>query len=93
MTLKHAPSDRLKRRYLLIRGSIDEFEKALLRYVGIFGSAKIGSVCKPLGKELFIASVNRAYLDEVLATLELYPTVLQVTKISGSLAGLTRRNL
>ena len=76
------PSMREKKRYLLINGSKEEVESAILDFIGILGYSKAG-VAWPATN---ILAVNREKLNEVKASLAF--SGIKISKISGTIAGL-----
>lgn len=93
MTLKSKPSDKIRRRYLLlVAESKDEVERAILDYIGILGWAKaMPFFVKQQGNKLILA-VERKALNEVRAAFELYPGNIRILRVSGTMKGLKKRS-
>ena len=86
--LKQKPSARIHRRYLLIEGSREKIEKAILDYIGMLGWAKAAPVfVKGVGKKNVLA-VERASIDSVRGAFAIAADDIQVLKVSGTLKGL-----
>ncbi|MCK5625174.1 hypothetical protein KAI04_05055 [Candidatus Pacearchaeota archaeon] len=87
------PSMREKKRYLLIKGKNPkkEIEKALKDFLGVLGMSKIGLGWIKTGKESAIISINRKMVDNVRASLVVWPEKLTVEKVSGTLKGLSKK--
>lgn len=80
------PSEKIKKRYLLIRSSIKEdIEKVVLDYLGILGwaRAKPAFVKKDEG---IVLAIDRKMINEVRAAFEM--ANIKVLKVSGTLEGL-----
>jgi RNase P/RNase MRP subunit POP5 len=82
------PSMREKKRYLLVRGSVKDIEKAILEGVGVIGDSKTGLKRIKSEKNSAIISVNRQAVDSVRACFAIWPGKLRVEKVSGTLRGL-----
>lgn len=84
---------REKKRYLLIKGKNPkkEIEKALKDFLGVLGMSKIGLGWIKTGKESAIISINRKMVDNVRASLVVWPEKLTVEKVSGTLKGLSKK--
>ena len=61
------PSNRLNRRYLLVSGSFESIEKAILEYIGVLGYAKAAPIFVAKTNEGIIFEVNRESLIEMQA--------------------------
>lgn len=81
------PTQRIKRRYILIKGSRESIEKAILDYIGILGWARAAPIFLPSGT-MWICAVDRKELVHVRAALTLSPEKLEVIRVSGTLQGL-----
>lgn len=89
MKLKSASSEKIKRRYLLVRGSKEDIEKAILDYIGILGWAKASPVFVEMkGNEKIVLSVDRKQLDNVRAALEVSEKKIGILRVSGTIKGL-----
>lgn len=82
------PSMREKKRYLLVRGSVKDIEKAILEGIGVIGASKAGFNWIKSGSDKAIISVNRESVDSVRACFAIWPKKLQVERVSGTLRGL-----
>jgi len=92
MSLKPNPSNKINRRYLLIKAeSRDEVERAVLDYLGILGWAKAAPFFVKNGREnIIILAVERKSLNDVRAAFELFPGNIKVLRVSGTLKGLEK---
>jgi RNase P/RNase MRP subunit POP5 len=87
MKLKTRPTERIKRRYLLIEGAVrEEIEKALVDYLGVLGWAK----ASPVFVNNKILSVERDWLIHARAAFAVADGKIKIIKVSGTLAGLKR---
>ena len=90
MKLKLNPSNRVKKRYLLLDASgKEQIEKAILDYVGVLGWAKASPVFL-LFKERIILGINRKEVENIRAALELSSEKIKVLRVSGTLKGLNK---
>ena len=90
MKLKTKPTERIKRRYLLIEAENKEVvERSLLDYIGLLGWAKAQpvSVSSSLG---LVLSIDRAWLSHARAAFVISTDKIKIKKVSGTLAGLKR---
>lgn len=87
------PSMREKKRYLLVKGKNpkENIEKAIKDFIGVLGMSKVGLGWIKTGKDSAIISVNRKMVDNVRASLAVWPEKMTVTKVSGTLKGLERK--
>jgi RNase P/RNase MRP subunit POP5 len=87
--LKLKPSQKIKRRYLLIESSDrDNIEKVILDYIGILGWARASPYfVKSSGNEI-ILGVTRESLNEVRAAFEISKEKIKILRVSGTLKGL-----
>jgi len=84
------PSQREKKRYLLITGINlrENVRRAILDYVGKLGFSKVAlSFIQEDEKEAIIC-INRESLNLVRASLCIWPEKITVKKVSGTLKGL-----
>lgn len=90
MSLKLPASMRTKRRYLRIQGGTKEvIERALLQGLGTLGWARAAPLFVTVpALPGIVLSVDRRYLNDVRAALELAPERITVTRVSGTLKGL-----
>jgi len=84
--LKLKASQRDNRRYLLINGSNEEVERAILDYIGVLGMAKAAYMKVKENNKQVIGGVLRESLNDVRAALGL--AGLKVERVSGTLKGL-----
>ena len=82
------PSMREKKRYLYVKGNPGEIEKAILNFIGVLGMSKAGLAFIKKEKDSAIISINRGSLNEVRASLAVWPEKLEVLRVSGTLRGL-----
>lgn len=87
------PSMREKKRYLLVKGKNpkENIEKAIKDFIGVLGMSKLGLGWIKTGKNTAIISINRKMVDNVRASLVVWPEKMTVTKVSGTLKGLSRK--
>lgn len=82
------PSMREKKRYLYVKGNVQDIEKAVLNFIGVLGMSKASlTFIKKEGNSAVI-SINRASLNEVRASLAVWPERIEVLRVSGTLKGL-----
>ncbi len=81
-------TERIKRRYLLVKGRRESIEKAILDYLGILGWARAAPVFLPAHEEKCVVAVERKELVHIRAALALAPEELKVMRVSGTLKGL-----
>lgn len=79
------PSMREKKRYLFVKGKINDVEKAIFEGIGILGMSKTGLNWIKKAKDTAIISVNRETVDSVRACFTIYPEKIFVEKVSGTL--------
>ncbi|MBA7617851.1 hypothetical protein ES703_25169 [subsurface metagenome] len=86
------PSQREKKRYLLIKGKNlkENIEKAILDFIGVLGMSKVGLGWIKSNANSAIISVNREMVDSVRASLCVWPEKMTVQKVSGTLKGLNK---
>jgi RNase P/RNase MRP subunit POP5 len=84
------PSQREKKRYLLVKGSnlMKNIEKAILDFIGILGMSKAGLEWIKIGKDSAIIAVNRKSVGHVRASFAASPEKIEVKRVSGSLGKL-----
>jgi len=85
------PSAREKKRYLLVKGSVQDIEKSILEFIGILGMSKTGLVWVKKSKTQAIVGVNRESLNHVRASFAVWPNKIEVEKVSGTLKGLKNK--
>ncbi len=86
------PSHRENKRYLLVVGTNlkENIERAILDFIGVLGMSKTGLGYIKINKNSAIISINRETVNEVRASLCVWPDKMIVKKISGTLRGLGR---
>lgn len=84
------PSMKENKRYLLIKGNNlrENIEKAILDFIGVLGMSKTGLGWIKKDKNSAIISINREAVDNVRASLTVWPEKMSVEKVSGTLKGL-----
>lgn len=85
------PSLREKRRYLYVKGHVGGVEKAILDYIGVLGMAKSGLMWIKHGKDSAIISINRKMVNDVRASLTVWPEKISVERVSGTLKSLREK--
>jgi RNase P/RNase MRP subunit POP5 len=87
------PSMRENKRYLLVEGSDlrKNIERAILDFIGVLGMSKTGLEWIKENKDYAVISVNREAVDNVRASIAVFPKKMEVKRVSGTLKGL--RNL
>jgi RNase P/RNase MRP subunit POP5 len=92
MKLKLKPTLRIKRRYLLIQGTREKIERAVLDFLGALGWAKASPVFVEGGKAegRVVIAVSRGEVDNMRAAFEASGSGLKVLKVSGTLKGLAK---
>ena len=87
------PSMREKKRYLLIKGKNpkENIEKAIKDFIGVLGMSKLGFGWIKKEKDSVIISINRKMVDNVRASLAVWPEKMTVKRVSGTLKGLGRK--
>lgn len=84
------PSAKSNRRYILVKGSRSNVEKAILEYIGVLGWAKASpAFVKEVADEVTVA-VNREAITDVRAALALAKDKLAVLRVSGTIKGLSK---
>jgi len=86
--MKQRASARIKRRYLLIEGSKEDVEKAILDYIGILGWARATPIFVVSKKKGIILSVDRKEIINVRAAFEASSNKIKVIRVSGTIKGL-----
>ena len=87
------PSMREKKRYLLVKGKNpkENIQKALKDFLGVWGMSKLGLGWIKTEKNSAIISINRKMVDNVRASLVVWPEKMTVERVSGTLKGLNRK--
>lgn len=87
--LKQKPSQRTKRRYLLLKAKDKEgVEKVILDYVGILGWARASPFFVPAKKGTIVLAIDRKMINEIRASFEICKEDIKVLRVSGTLKGL-----
>ncbi|OGJ11863.1 hypothetical protein A3K62_02545 [Candidatus Pacearchaeota archaeon RBG_16_35_8] len=86
------PSQREKKRYLLLKGSNlkENIEKSILDFIGILGMSKAGMEFIKSDSNSAIIAINRKSIDHVRASFAVWPDEINVVRVSGSLKGLRK---
>ena len=81
---------RENKRYLLVNGANlkENIEKAILDFIGVLGMSKTGLSYITMNKNSAIICVNREAVNEIRASLCVWPNKMSVKKVSGTLRGL-----
>ena len=90
--LKQKPSARLHRRYIQIKGSKKDVEKAILDYIGILGWAKAAPLFVKSDLKGLVLAVNRKEIENIRAAFALSADKIEVLGVSGTLKGLSKKN-
>jgi RNase P/RNase MRP subunit POP5 len=87
------PSNRERKRYLLINGkdaTEGKIEEAILNFIGILGYSKASPSFLKKKKDSLVLAINHRSLDKIKASLLISGANITITKISGTLSGLGR---
>ena len=86
------PSMKENKRYLLVEGNNlrKNIEDAILDFIGVLGMSKTGLGFIETDKNSAIISVNREAVNEVRASLCVFPEKMEVKRVSGTLKGLRK---
>lgn len=90
MNLKINSALRLKRRYLLIKSSKENVERAILDYIGILGWAKANPVFVKQDREECVLAVTRESINDIRASFAVDAGDIEVLRVSGTLKGLEK---
>jgi RNase P/RNase MRP subunit POP5 len=85
------PSMRENKRYLLVKGKIEDIEKSIRDFIGDFGMSKTGLNFIETGKDYAIISVNREAVNNVRASFCVWPENISVKRVSGTIKGLKNK--
>jgi len=88
MKLKSKPSERIKKRYILLEGKKEDIEKAILDYIGILGYAKASPIFIEKRGNRIILAIDRKELDKVKASFAISDKEIKTIRVSGTLKGL-----
>ncbi len=88
------PTMRENRRYLLVQGQDlrKNVERAVLDFIGALGYSKAGLEWIKENSDSAVISVNREAVNNVIASLTLFPKKIEVKRVSGTLKGLRKKN-
>ena len=84
-------SARIKRRYLIIEGTKENVELAILEYIGILGWANAKPYLLPQKEGKIILAIDRVMLNEMRAAFELCREKIKVLRVSGTIKGLKKK--
>lgn len=81
---------RENKRYLLVNGENlkENINKAILEFIGTLGMSKAGLEFIETSKSSAIIGINRQAVDNVRASLVVFPKKMEIVKVSGTLKGL-----
>lgn len=84
------PSMKENKRYLLVRGKDlrKNIPKAIHDFIGVLGMSKMSLSFIKLERDSAVISINREMLDQVRASLCIWPEKMEVLRVSGTLKGL-----
>lgn len=82
------PSNREKKRYLLVKGKTTNLEKSLQEFLGVLGMSKVGLIWVKSTKDSAVIGINREMLNQVRAAICIAKDKMSVEKVSGTLKGL-----
>ncbi len=84
------PSMKENKRYLLVAGKNprENIEKAILDFIGVLGMSKTGLSFVKTEKDSAIICINREAVNDVRASLVVFPEKMTVKKVSGTLKAL-----
>lgn len=88
--LKLKPSARENKRYILVKGSRYNIEKAILEFIGVLGWAKASPVFVSEVADEVVLCINNKALNNVKAAFSLAKNELKVLRVSGTLKGLSK---
>ncbi|HVY01949.1 MAG TPA: hypothetical protein VHA12_04265 [Candidatus Nanoarchaeia archaeon] len=92
MKTKSSPTERIDRRYLLIKAeSKKEIEEILSYYLGAMGMSRAAVMfleVAGLKKGEIVMAIKRKELDNVRAAFELHNTSAEIKRVSGTIKGL-----
>lgn len=92
MRLKIKPSEKTKRRYLLLNAkSKKQIEQVILDYIGILGWAKAAPLfVKNTIDSNYILSIERKSINDIRASFEISQEKIDVLRVSGTIKGLRK---
>lgn len=80
------------KRYLLVRGKNlkKNIPEAILEFIGMNGMSKCGMSFIKASTDSAIICINREMVDDIRASLSIYPEKMEVAKVSGTLKSLEK---
>lgn len=88
MKLKNKPSQRVKRRYILIENCDKiQIEKIIIDFLGILGWAKAAPIFVH-SKNRLILAIKREEMDNIRAAFEACKENIKINRVSGTIKGL-----
>jgi len=85
------PSHKENKRYLLVKGQIQDIEKSILEFIGVLGMSKTGLSWIKKSKNSAIICINREAVNSVRASFCAWKDNISVEKVSGTLKALGRK--
>ena len=85
------PTMREKKRYLIVKGHVEDIEKAILDFIGVLGMSKIGLNFIKKDRDSAIIAINRESINEVRSSLCVWSEKINIEKVSGTLKGLRNK--
>jgi len=84
------PTMRENKRYLLVKGAIEDVRKAILDGIGTIGMSKTGFGWVKKNKESAVIYINREMVDSVRACFAIWSGKISIERVSGTLKGLKK---
>lgn len=85
------PSMKENKRYLLVKGKgVQDIEKAILDFIGVLGMSKTGLEFIEKNKDSAVIGANREAVNNIRASLAVWPEKMEVARVSGTLKGLKK---
>lgn len=92
MKTKSSPTERIDRRYLLIKAeSKKEIEEVLSHYLGALGMSRASATFPEIAgmkQGEIVLAIKRKELDNVRAAFEVSSKTLEIKRVSGTIKGL-----
>ena len=85
------PSMRENKRYLLVRGRVEDVEESILNFAGVLGMSRAGLEFIRREKNSCIIAVNREFVNHVRAGFAVWRREITTEKVSGTLKKLERQ--
>lgn len=76
------------KRYLLVKGKVENIEKSILDFIGVLGMSKACLSWIKKEKGSAIICINRESVNNIRASFSVWPEEIKVTKVSGTLKSL-----